>query len=278
MTKRLQDRIALITGSTSGIGKAIAIRFAEQGARVVVTGRRETWGTQVVDEIKAAGGIAEFFRADVAVDQQVADLLQFTVDRFGGLDILVNNAGMVPRNPDGSMRDGPIHRTDEAYWEEIWRVDLRSILLVSKLAMPHLLKSAHASIIHISSVHGVNGHGMDVYSAMKGAVISLTQSMAVSYAHRVRVNCISPGMVIVERTSGIYDRFPEIKEQIQDAYLTRVGKPDDVAYCALYLASDESEYVSGANFMLDGGLTIHGAFPPGPTSLRARLQVGAEDT
>lgn len=277
MKKRLQDRIALITGSTSGIGKAIAIRFAEEGARVVVTGRREAWGMQVLSEISALGATAEFIRADVAVDHDVSNLVRSTIEKYGGLDVLVNNAGMVPRNPDGSMRDGPLHHTDQAYWEEIWRVDLRSILLVSKLAMPCLLKSEHASIINVSSVHGVSGHGMDVYSAMKGAVVSLTRSMAVSYAHRVRVNCISPGMVVVERTSGIYERFPEVKEQIQEAYLTRVGKPDDIAYCAVYLASDESEYVTGANFMLDGGLTIHGALPPGPTTLRARLQVDSSE-
>ncbi len=277
MGKRLEGRIALITGSTSGIGRAIALRFAEHGARVVVSGRRESWGQEVAAKIREADGIAEFYRADLASDEDARKLVDFTVKTFGGLDILVNNAGMVPRNPDGSMRDGPIHRTDEAYWEELWRVDLRSIFEMSKLAIPHLLKSRHASIVNISSVHGVSGHGMDVYSAIKGAVISLTRSMAVSYAHRIRVNCISPGMVVVERTAGIFDKTPEVQEQVQADYLTRAGKPDDIAYCAIFLASDEGEYVSGANFMLDGGLTIHGAFPPGPASSRARLQVGAEE-
>jgi NAD(P)-dependent dehydrogenase (short-subunit alcohol dehydrogenase family) len=277
MDNRLEGRIALITGSTSGIGRAIALRFAENGARVVVTGRRESWGLEVVARIRESDGRAEFYRADLASDEDGRRLVDFTVQTFGGLDILVNNAGMVPRNPDGSMRDGPIHSTDEAYWEDIWRVDLRSIFELSKLAVPHLLKSKHASIINVSSVHGVSGHGMDIYSAIKGAVISLTRSMAVSYAHRIRVNCISPGMVVVERTTGIWEEFPEVREQVQADYLTRAGKPDDIAYCAIYLASDEGEYVSGANFMLDGGLTIHGAFPPGPTSSRARLQVGAEE-
>ncbi len=277
MDKRLKGRIALITGSTSGIGRAMALRFAENGARVVVSGRRESWGQEVVAKIRDVGGVAEFCRADLASDEDAHKLVDFTVQAFGGLDILVNNAGMVPRNPDGSMRDGPIHRTDEAYWEDIWRIDLRSVFEMSKLAIPHLLKSQHACIVNISSVHGVGGHGMDVYSAIKGAVISLTRSMAVSYGHRIRVNCISPGMVVVERTAGIFAKTPEVREQVQADYLTRAGKPDDIAYCAIFLASDEGEYVSGANFMLDGGLTIHGAFPPGPASSRARLQVGAEE-
>jgi NAD(P)-dependent dehydrogenase (short-subunit alcohol dehydrogenase family) len=277
MDQLLTGRTALVTGSTSGIGRAISERFAESGARVVVSGRRESLAQEVVAKIRDAGGVAEYFCADLTDDDQARGLVQYTVQMFGGLDIVVNNAGMVPRNPDGSMRDGPIHRTDAAYWDELWRVDLRSIFLVSKLAMPHLLRSRHASIINISSVHGVSGHGMDVYSAIKGAVISLTRSMAVSYAHRVRVNCISPGMVVVERTRELWEAFPEVREQAHDSYLTRVGKPDDIAYFAIYLASEQGEYVTGANFALDGGLTIHGALPPGPASLRARLQVGPEE-
>lgn len=261
---RLAGRIALVTGSTSGIGRAIAERFAEHGATVIVTGRRETLGHDVVERIRAQGGTAAFCRADLGSAEDTAKLIDFTVASFGALDILVNNAGLVPRAPDGSMLDGPLHLTEASYWDRLYGIDLRSIFLASKLAMPHLLASQHACVIHISSIHGVDGNGMDVYSAIKGAVVSLTRSMAMSYAHRVRVNCICPGMVIVERTQDIWAAYPEMYEQAKRASLTRVGRPDDIAHCALYLASDEAEYVTGAILAIDGGMLAKGSFPPGP--------------
>lgn len=277
MEKKLDKRVALVTGSTSGIGKAICERFAENGAKVIITGRREGWGQQVASEILEDGGEAQFCRADLTVDDDVENLVQFAVETYGGIDILVNNAGMVPRNPDGSMADGPIHRTEKKYWDRIWRIDLRSIFIVTKLTMPYLLSSKHACIINISSVHGQQGCGMDVYSAIKGAVISLTRSMAVSYGHRhVRVNCISPGMVLVERTVPIWEKFKEMREQYNKGYLTRMGYPSDIAEFCLYLASDAGEYVTGANFILDGGMSIHGTFPPGPSEIQSHYQVGDE--
>ena len=277
MTMRLEGRVALVTGSTSGIGRAIGEQFAANGARVVVTGRREERGRQVTASIKGKGAEAVSFRADVGNDDDCKALIDFTLTSFGGLDVLVNNAGMVPRNPDGSLADGPVHRTAAEYWDRLWRIDLRSILLLSKLAMPHLLRSRHASIIHISSIHGVSGCGMDVYSAMKGAVVSLTRSMAVSYTHRVRVNCISPAMVIVERTRDLWNATPEMRQQVHEEYLTGVGLPDDIACCAVYLASDEAKYVTGANIVLDGGASVYGPLPPGPLEFRAGLQMKPDE-
>lgn len=276
MIHALEGRVALVTGSTSGIGKAISAAFASQGARVVVTGRRESLGNQVVSEIRVTGGEATFFRADLTVDSEVSELIDATIRTYGHLDILVNNAGLVPRNPDGSMADGPIHRTEPEYWDRIWRVDLQSVFAVCKSAIPFLLASEHAAIINISSVHGQQGCGMDVYSAIKGAVISLTRSMAVSYGHRIRVNCVSPGMVLVERTEPLVEQHPEVLAQYDEGYLTRVGWPSDIAQFCVFLASTAGEYVTGANFMLDGGMSIHGTFPPGPVELRAKLHVGRE--
>lgn len=276
MEKKLIDHVALVTGSTSGIGKAISESYAMQGAKVIVTGRREKWGKEVVDGIHKTGGIAEFCRADLTDDEEVENLIQYTVDTFGGIDIVVNNAGMVPRNPDGSMADGPIHKTNKDYWERIWQVDLRSIFLVTKLAIPYLLSSKSACVINISSVHGQQGCGMDIYSAIKGAVISLTRSMAVSYRHRVRVNCISPALVLVERTKPIFDKNPIMYEQYNEGYLARMGQPSDIAEFCVYLASSAGEYVTGANFMLDGGMSIHGTVPPGPEEMRSWFYVGDE--
>ncbi len=276
MEKKLIDHVALVTGSTSGIGKAISESYAAQGAKVVITGRREDLGKGVVEGIQELGGIAQFFRADLTIDEDVEQLVEFSVEKFGGLDILVNNAGMVPRNPDGSMADGPIHKTNEDYWEKIWQIDLRSIFLVTKLAIPYLLSSKHACVINISSVHGQHGCGMDVYSAIKGAVISLTRSMAVSYRHRVRVNCISPALVLVERTKPIFDKNPIMYEQYNEGYLARMGQPSDIAEFCVFLASTAGEYVTGANFMLDGGMSIYGTIPPGPEEMRSWFFVGDE--
>ena len=276
MSNRLQGRTALVTGSTTGIGKAIAQFFAHNGAQVVVTGRRAELGEGVAAEIRQDGGKAAYVYADLANDEDVAGLIQSTIAEFGTLDIVVNNAALIPRRPDGALADGPIHRTESDYWEQAWQVDLRSIFLACKLAMPYLLRSDHASIIHIASANGVAGCGMDVYSAFKGALIALARSMAVSYAHRVRVNTISPGVVIVERTEELWHTVPEMEQQARTEYLTPVGRAADIAHCAVYLASDEASYVTGANFVIDGGMTIKGALPPGPASVRSTLQMDFE--
>jgi 3-oxoacyl-[acyl-carrier protein] reductase len=265
-----------VSGSTSGIGKAIAELFADLGAHVIVTGRREANGSKITSDLVARGGKAAFCRADLTSDEDVARLVSYAVDTFGGIDILVNNAGLVPRNPDGSMADGPLHRTNPDYWDRIWSMDLRSIFMLSKLSIPHLLSSEHASIINIASVHGVVGAGLDIYSALKGAVISLTRSMAVSYGHRIRVNCISPAMVLVERTEELWNSHPEMQQQYRRGYLTRMGHPADVAHLCALLASGDGEYATGANFVLDGGMSVYGAFPPSPEAATTLFQVATE--
>lgn len=264
MNTLLQNRVALVTGSTSGIGRAIAERFAANGARVVITGRRRQLGETVVANIHAAGGTAAFFAADLEQPEQGYALVDFCVKTFGGLDILVNNAALLPRRPDGTMRDGPIHLSDEDYWEQCYHLDLGAVFAVCKRAVPHLLSSQHAAIINIASSHAIHGQGLDVYSAMKGALVSLSRSMAFSYAHRIRVNCICPGVVIVERTQALWAEHPEMHEQFASGSLTRVGLPEDVAQCALYLASDAAGYVSGAIIPVDGGITAKGPPPPMP--------------
>ena len=263
MTK-LQDRVALVTGSTSGIGRAIAECFAENGAEVIITGRRRELGEKVVDQIQAAGGKASFFAADLAKDENIRALVSYITRSFGRLDILVNNAGFIPRKSDGSSLDGPIHQTDESYWDQTWRISLRSILLLCKLTIPLLLQSPNAVIVSISSALALQGHGVDVYSAIKGALVSLTRSMAVSYAHRIRVNCICPGNVLVERNRPLWEAHPEMFEQARRMSLTRVGQPRDIAECALFLASPAGEFVSGAILSIDGGQSIKGFPLPSP--------------
>ena len=252
MNKRLEGKIALVTGSTSGIGKGIALEFARQGAKVVVTGRRESLGEEVVAQVEVEGGEAAFFRADVSDKGDVEALCRFVGQKYGGLDILVNNAA-----PAGLARDadGRIGDTSEDLWDEMYRTGLRGACLCCKHAMPMLIKSGRGSIIHISSVQGLRGSGWDAYSMIKGGLISLTRSMAVNGAkHNVRVNCVCPGAVIVERTERLYAEEPQREQIALLQSLTRIGRPQDIAWIAVYLASDESKYVTGEIFTIDGGM------------------------
>lgn len=276
MGAKLGGRVALVTGSTSGIGKGVVQRFAADGASVVVTGLDTDDGESVAAEIRSRGGNAAFQFADLTVDREVENVVAFTIKTFGKLDIVVNNAGIVPRNPDGSMADGPVHRTEPDYWDRIWRADLRSIFMTCKAAVPYLLSSRDACVINIASVHAVQGCGMDVYSAIKAALIGFSRSMAVSYRHRIRVTSVSPGMVKVERTDHLWEKFPEMREQVRAAYPTRVGEPADVAALCAFLASKEGEFASGANYVLDGGMSAQGFEPPGPTEMREAFFVGDE--
>lgn len=262
MPAALHNRIALVTGSTSGIGRAIALRLADNGARVVVTGRRSDWGARVEQEIRERGGDARFCAADVSVGDEVAALVAFTLQTYGGLDILVNNAGMIPRRSDGTSLDGALHQTEESYWDDIYRISLKSVFWTGKHAIPHLLQSQHAAIVHIASNVAEQGYGVDVYTAIKGALVSLTRSMAVSYAHQIRVNCVNPGTIIVERNRPLWDAHPEMYDQWNGMGLTRVGVPDDIAEAVVYLAG--AEFVSGSILTVDGGMSIRALPIPTP--------------
>ncbi|MHB1132777.1 MAG: SDR family NAD(P)-dependent oxidoreductase [Chloroflexota bacterium] len=256
MTGRLEGKIALVTGSTSGIGKAIALEFGRQGAKVVITGRRLELGEAVVAEIKAEGGQAAYCRADVSVKEDVLALRDFVGATYGGLDILVNNAA-----PAGLARDadGRIGDIGEEVWDEMWRTGLRGACLCSKYMMPFLITSGAGSIIHMSSVQGLRGSGWDAYSMIKGGLVSLTRSMAVNGGeHNVRVNCICPGAVIVERTEELYAANPKMEQLARLQSLTRIGRPQDIAWITVYLASDEAAYTTGEIFTIDGGMYARG--------------------
>lgn len=247
---RLEGEIALVTGSTAGIGKAVAVAFAREGARVLVTGRDGARGAAVVEQITAAGGEAAFAAADLATDEDACGaLVNGAVERFGGLTVLVNNA--VASSVDDS--DGPVTELDDRNWEQTLRVNLTAPMWLARAAIPRMVEAGHGSIINISSRAAERAsRGLAGYIASKGGLNALTRSIAVDYAeHNVRCNTISAGYVVNERRDA--DLSDERRTRLEGMHLTRLGQGSDIAHAAVYLASRESEFVTGVNLPLDGG-------------------------
>jgi len=251
-----------VTGSTRGIGRAIATRFAAEGASVVITGRTETTGRAVQEEIRGAGGEATYVRADFAREADVEHAVATAVQRYGGLSTLVNNAAPTdligPGRSDRSL--GEI--TDDA-WDSIMTVALKQLVWCARYAVPHLGRADGASIVNISSAASMRGvAGIDAYTAAKGAINALTRSMAVELASSgVRVNAIVCGMVLTSEGAFKMMDHPVIGPATRALHLTRLGLPEDIANVALFLASDEAAFVNGVNLPADGGALAKMAVP-----------------
>jgi len=246
---RLEGEVAIVTGSTSGIGKAIARRFGGEGAAVVVTGRDDLRGNAVVHDITADGGRAVFVAADLT-DESAADrLVDTALEHFGACTVLVNNA--VAGGRGGAAAD--VHTED---WDHELRVNLTAPLWCARAAIPEMQRAGYGSIINISSRAGERASsGLAAYTASKGGMNALTRSIAVDYApDNIRCNTISPGYVLNDVRDADLDS--ERRARYEAMHLSRLGTADDVAYCALYLASRESEWLTGANIPLDGGGSI----------------------
>ena len=242
--KRLDGEVALVTGSTAGIGKAIAVRFAAEGASVMVTGRDAARGEAVV---RACDGPAAFTAADLG-DADAADaLVAATVDRFGSLSILVNNAA-ASGSADGSVAD-----VGDDSWKAILDVDLLAPARLCRAAIPHLRACGHGAIVNISSRAASRAaRGLAAYTAAKGGLEALTRSIAVDEApHGVRCNAISPGYVLNERRDA--NLSGEERARREAMHLLGLGSADDVAFAAVYLASQESRWLTGTVLPLDGG-------------------------
>ncbi len=250
---RLSGKVALVTGSTSGIGRATAVLFAQEGARVVVSGRRAELGAEVVGEIAAAGGEATFLRADLSQSDQVRGLVKDTLAVYGRLDVLMNNAFHFP------VHDGSVTEIEESAWDQIMGLALKAVFLGCKEAIPAMIRGGGGSIINTSSVHGVlAARHSATYETAKAGMLNLTKQIAVDYGQQgIRCNAICPGWIVVEHSDTFLREHPEIMTRVKAMYpLGRPGYPIDVARAALFLASEESSFVTGDALMVDGGLTI----------------------
>ena len=199
MMGRLADKVAVVTGSTSGIGRASAVLFAQEGARVVVNGRRKDLGDEVVAEIRAAGGTATFFHADVGQKGQVEALISYAVDAYGRLDIMMNNANVSDSAYTGK-RGGPVVDMEEAAWDASASTALRTVFLGCKYSIPEMVKVGGGSIINVSSVHGLLvAKNSPTYETVKAGMINLTRRVALDYGKQgIRANVICPGLIVIE--------------------------------------------------------------------------------
>jgi NAD(P)-dependent dehydrogenase (short-subunit alcohol dehydrogenase family) len=247
---RLAGERALITGSTSGIGRAIAFRFAAEGASVCVTGRDRTRGDEVVAKIESDGGRACFVAAELRDEQACNALVDEAATALGGLSVLVNNAA------GGESSDGPVGEISTEAWQAILTVNLTAPMWLTRAALVHLVDAGRGSIVNISSRQAERAsRAFAAYIASKGGLNALTRSIAVDYADRgVRCNTISPGYVLNDRRDAGIDR--ERRARYEGMHLTRLGLADDIAYAAVYLASAESGFVTGLNLQIDGGSSI----------------------
>lgn len=252
--KRLENRVAVITGAGRGIGFAAAEAFVREGAKVVLAEIDEGLGTQAESRLRAAGGEATFVQTDCGDRASVEALLARTDELFGALHVLYNNASVF------LAQDQPVADLDEAVWDRVVRVNLKSVFLCCKYAIPRIIRSGGGSVINTASSAAVIGiPGCDAYTAAKGATIALTRSLAVEYGRQgVRVNCICPAGVETEmmRVSNLDNAAFDADFFFRRAPLGRFGRPEEIAQLAVFLASDESSYVNGAIVRADGGITI----------------------
>ena len=252
MGTRLENKVAIVTGSTSGIGVGIATVFAREGAQVVVCGRRQSKGQAVVDSIRAFGGRASYHFMDITQPDSVKAVMDDTVQEFGHLDILVNNAANV------ALKDGTVDELTVEQWDAIMDSDLRSVFLAIKYALPHMRSRKQGSIVNIGSMASSGGDlGAAAYASAKAGVNLLTQSVAVQYGREnIRCNCIRPGLIITPDNEA---HVPQILKDIflDNILVNRYGCPEDIGHLACYLASDESAYVTGQILDVDGGTNIH---------------------
>lgn len=241
---RLAEKVAIVTGSTSGIGEATVKLFAKEGAKVVVAGRRAEKGQRVAAEIVAAGGEAIFVQTDVVKDEQVYALVDATLKKYGQIDIMVNNAG--------KLIEKPFLELTKEDWDNFVALDGRSYFVGMQAVLPHMLKRNYGSIVNITSHSAVKPTPkFALYCFAKAGVTHASKAIALEYADKgIRVNCILSGATLTEMTEGDLEKNEFLKKTIP---MRRISSAEEQAYAALFLASDEASYLTGASIQIDGG-------------------------
>ena len=250
---RLQGKVAIVTGSTSGIGIGIAKLYAAEGAKVVICGRRKERGQAVVDEIVQAGGEAMYHFMDITSPESIEQLMADTAETYGKIDVLVNNAANV------ALKDGRVDELTIEMWDAVFSSDMRGTFYTTKCVLPYLQKNENGgSIINIGSMASCSGDlGSTAYACAKAGVDMLTKSTATQYGkYNIRCNCVRPGLIVTPQNEA------HVPQALKDIFLSnimvnRYGCPEDIGHLCVYLGSDESSYVTGQVMTVDGGLNAH---------------------
>jgi len=249
--KEFEGKVALVTGGGSGIGRATALAFARDGARVVIGNRNVQRGEETVSMIRAAGGTASFRRTDVLVTADIEALVKHAVSEYGGLDLAFNNAGI-----EGEPR--PLAEQTEANYDAVMDINVKGVWLSMKYEIPRMLDQGGGAIVNCSSVAGVIGFpGIGIYSASKHAVIGLTKAAALEYsAQGIRVNAVNPAVIDTEMVDRLADGMNMKKDDLTTFHpIGRLGRVEEVAEAVLWLCSEKASFVTGHSLMVDGGFT-----------------------
>ena len=253
---RLKDKVAVITGAATGIGRASALLFAREGARVVIGDVNDAEAEETLRQARDGGGEIQYVRCDVSRTADVDALVRAAAERYGRLDVMFNNAG---RNFFGK-----VHETSDEDWEACLSVNLGGIFRGMRAAIPHMLAQGGGSIVNTASIQAIVAfHDFAAYEAAKGGIVALTRQAALDYGpHNIRVNAICPGVVRTPMNPELWDPSRDggasLKRWTEGTPMPRVGEAEDIARAALYFASDESAWTTGQYFLVDGGLSIKG--------------------
>jgi len=245
---RLKDQVALITGGARGIGKATALTFARQGAKVAICDINEQLGNQALEELRSVNSNCLFVKMDVTNAEEVTRVVAYIVEHLGGIDILINNAGIT--------QDAMLAKMTEQQWDRVIGVNLKGVFNCTKAVLPYMLQKQKGKVINTASVVGVYGNiGQTNYAATKAGVIGMTKSWAKELGRKgINVNAIAPGYTMTEMMNSVPEKVLEL--MAQKTPLGRLGEPQDIANANLFLASSESDYVNGAVLSVDGGIVI----------------------
>ncbi|MGD0422644.1 MAG: SDR family oxidoreductase [Candidatus Bathyarchaeia archaeon] len=248
---KLEGKVAIVTGATDGIGKAIAIKFATEGAKIIMIGRDEAKGRTALEKVREHGE-ATYVKADVSISSQVKQLVDGTIQKYGRIDVLVNNAAVVSV--------GTVVNTSEETWDQVMNINMKGVFLCCKYVIPYMQKKGGGAIINIGSINSLMAMENEaVYDASKGGVLMLTRAIALDFAKsKIRANCICPGAVETAMLKASLDGAldpAKAREWVTARHpLGRIGTPDEIAEAALFLASDASSFVTGAAIPVDGGI------------------------